>query len=209
MVRVTQHLLFVSGCALGLLHCKRSPPPEQTAQPLSTNSGAASKGSGAVLELATAYPTTDNIGAKRKIHLEQVSGVEAHSGPEGWKLQFEKSADFAGVCWKNKAGNEGEFPGDDLSKAGYRRISFWAKGQNGGEVAEFRAGGLGHIKTRHRDSFDVTAGKIKLNPTWSEYSMYVSDVDLSSVMTPFCVLFHSEDNADGAVIYLDDLQYRG
>jgi len=33
--------------------------------------------------------------------------------------------------------------------------------------------------------------------------------DLSSVMTPFCVLLYREDNADGAVVYVDDIEYRG
>jgi hypothetical protein len=124
-------------------------------------------------------------------------------------VDFEKSGGFAGICWKNKAGNEGEAPGDDLSKAGYRRLSFWAKGAVGGEVVEFRAGGLGNVKTRHQDSFDVTAGKIRLTPKWAEYAIYVTDADLSSVMTVFCALFHREDNTEHTIVYLDDIQYGG
>ena len=77
----------------------------------------------------------------------------------------------------------------------------------GGEVAEFRAGGLGNIKTRHRDSFDVSAGRIRLTSSWREYGIYVIDADLSSVMTPFCVLFHREDNPGPTLIYVDDIQY--
>jgi hypothetical protein len=76
-------------------------------------------------------------------------------------------------------------------------------------VAEFRAGGLGTIKTRHRDSFDVSAGKIKLGVGWKEYFIFVKDKDLSSVMTPFCVLMYREDNAEGAVVYVDDIEYKG
>lgn len=209
MVREFSRLLVVSCSALALAQCKRSPAPEQSAQPLSTSAPRTEKGTGAVLDVSATFPVTESIGAKRKVHLEKVAAQEAHSGPEGWKLQFEKTSDFGGVCWKNRAGNEGEFPGNDLSGGKYRRIAFWAKGQNGGEIAEFRAGGLGHIKTRHRDTFDVTAGKIKLGKDWSEYAIYVTDADLSSVMTPFCVLFHAEDNTNGAIIYLDDIEYRG
>lgn len=206
---LVRRLLPALCSALVLAHCKRAPAPEQSAQPLSASAPSkADRGGGAVLDIDKAYPVTEAVGAKRKVHLEKASGMDARTPPEAWKVHFEKNAGFGGICWKNKPGNEGEAPGDDLSAAGYRRISFWAKGQNGGEVAEFRAGGLGNIKTRYRDSFDVTAGKIKLNAGWSEYSIYVSDADLSSVMTVFCVLFHREDNADGAVVYLDDLQYR-
>lgn len=207
-----KRLLFATCCVTSLAHCKRAPTPEQSAQSLSAPAAPArgdKAAVSAVLDLATAYPITEAIGAKKKVRMDEASAAEAHSPPDAWKIQLEKGAGFGGVCWKNRAGNEGEAPGDDLSKAGYRRIAFWAKGENGGEVAEFRAGGLGNIKTRHRDSFDVTAGKIKLNPGWSEYSIYVNDADLSSVMTPFCVLLHHEDNREGAVVYLDDLQYRG
>ena len=125
------------------------------------------------------------------------------------QLRFPARAGFAGVCWKNKPNNAGEEPGDDLSGKGFRRISFWARGQAGGEIVEFRAGGIGSFKTRYRDSFDVTAGKIKLSNEWTEHSLYVSNEDLSSVITPFCALFHRVDNPKGATVFLDDIQYRG
>jgi hypothetical protein len=159
------------------------------------------------LDISLAYPNVEAVGAKKRIHWEKTAPSDAHSAPDAWKIDFEKSGGFAGVCWKNKLGNEGEAPGDDLSKAHYRRISFWAKGAAGGEVAEFRAGGLGNIKTRYRESFDVSAGKIRLKPSWNDYAIYVMDADLSSVMTPFCVLFHREDNPEHTVVYVDDIHY--
>jgi hypothetical protein len=202
------------GSFFALLHCQRSPRSEELTQPLTSTESAAAKPAkaGAVvpaLDVSLRFPATESVGAKRRIHLEAAPANLAHSPPEAWKIELEKTGDFGGICWKNRAGNEGEAPGEDLSKGGYRRISFFAKGALGGEVAEFRAGGLGDIKTRYRDSFDVTAGRLELTPTWTEYSIYVSNVDLSSVMTPFCVLLHREDNATGAIIYLDDIQYRG
>jgi hypothetical protein len=213
MSKAIRRALLALSCLLTLVHCRRAPTPESSAEPLTATSSSSKSAAAArpvpVLDVSSAYPTTENVGAKRRIHLEKAPAGEAHSPPDAWKIELEKAGDFGGICWKNRLGNEGEAPGDDLSAAGYRRISFWAKGTSGGETAEFRAGGLGDIKTRHRDSFDVTAGKIKLTSTWSEHSIYVNDVDLSSVMTVFCVLLHREDNADGAVIYVDDIQYRG
>ncbi len=191
--------------------CERPSRTERTEEPLVTRAPAPKPKANevAVLDVSLAFPATESIGAKKRIHLDKVNAVAAHTPPDAWKLEFEKQGDFAGICWKNKLGNEGEAPGEDLSKGGYRRLSFWAKGAVGGEVVEFRAGGLGHIKSRYRDSFDVTAGKLRLTTSWSEYVIYVSDVDLSSVMTPFCALLHREDNPGAAVIYLDDIQYRG
>lgn len=161
------------------------------------------------LDVSTAYPNTELIGAKARIHFSAAAESEAHTPPKAWRLKFDERGGFAGVCWKNRPGNEGGEPGDDLSDKGFRRISFWVRGAAGGEVVEFRAGGLGHHKTRYRDSFDVTAGKLTISSEWTEQTLYVSNADLSSVMTPFCVLLHREDNPNGAELFLDDVQYRG
>ncbi|MEY4545772.1 MAG: hypothetical protein RL685_1967 [Pseudomonadota bacterium] len=204
---------LVATFALALLHCQQRPSPEQSAQPLSAPPPAEVKPKPAPvvapLDVGRAYPIVESIGANRRFHLDKTTAAEAHSPPEAWKIEFESRGGFGGFCWKNKAGNEGELAGDNLSAGGYRRIGFWARGLKGGEVAEFRAGGLGNIKTRHRDSFDVSAGKIRLGTSWKEYSIFVKDKDLSSVMTPFCVLMYREDNAQDAVVYVDDIEYKG
>jgi hypothetical protein len=196
-------------CICLALACERRTRASQLEDPPAPAAKPKAKEATPVLDVSLAYPNVEAVGAKKRIHWEKTAPSDARSAPDAWKLDFEKSGGFAGVCWKNKLGNEGEAPGDDLSKARYRRISFWAKGAAGGEVAEFRAGGLGNVKTRYQESFDVSAGKIRLTPSWSEYAIYVMDADLSSVMTPFCVLFHREDNAEHTVIYVDDIQYGG
>jgi hypothetical protein len=200
-------------CVSSILACERRSRDDQRVETLPTTPAASSRAKAKeatpALDVSVAYPNVEAIGAKKRIHWEKTAPSDAHSAPDAWKIDFEKSGGFAGVCWKNKIGNEGEAPGDDLSKARYRRLSFWAKGAAGGEVAEFRAGGLGNVKTRYQESFDVSAGKIRLTPSWNEYAIYVMDADLSSVMTPFCVMFHREDNAEHTVIYVDDIQYGG
>lgn len=194
--------------------CNERPRADATVQPLATPPSTSTKKSKpatpvGLLDVTSAYPAIDLVGARRRMRVERATADVAHSPPEAFAIAIEKGAGFGGACWKNKAGNEGEAPGDNLSGAGYRKISFWARGARGGEVAEFRAGGMGNVKTRYSDSFDVTAGKIKLGTTWTEHTIYVMDADLSSVMTVFCALFYREDNADGAQIYIDDIQYSG
>jgi len=199
--------------SLALLHCEQSGAPQQSAQALTGAPAPMEKAKPApvvaALDVSRAYPIVESVGANRRFHLDKTSATDSHSPPDAWKITFESRGGFGGFCWKNRAGNEGEAAGDDLSGAGYRRISFWARGEKGGEVAEFRAGGLGNVKTRHRDSFDASAGKIKLGTSWHDYTIFVKDADLSSVMTPFCVLMYREDNAQDAVVYVDDIEYRG
>lgn len=190
--------------------CERSSRSERVEEPLLTAPAPKAKEPEVpALDVSVAYPNMEAIGAKKRIRWGKTASSEARSAPDAWKIEFEKSGGFAGVCWKNELGNEGEAPGDDLSKGRYRRIGFWARGAAGGEVAEFRAGGLGNVKTRYRETFDVSTGKIRLTSSWREYSIYVMDADLSSVMTPFCVLFHREDNPEHTVVYVDDIQYEG
>jgi len=196
-----------------LLHCEQTRAPEQAAQALTVAPAPVQKAKPVpvvpALDVSLAYPIVESVGANRRFHLDKTNATDAHSPPDAWKITFESRGGFGGFCWKNRAGNEGEASGDNLSAGGYRRISFWARGEKGGEVAEFRAGGLGNVKTRPRDSFDVSAGKIKLGAGWHDYSIFVKDADLSSVMTPFCVLMYREDNAQDAVVYVDDIEYRG
>jgi hypothetical protein len=184
----------------------RRDAPVETAAP---SAKPAVKNAVPALDVSLSYPSVESVGATKRIRWEKTEAVDAHSPPDAWKISFDASGDFAGICWKNKPGNEGEVPGDDLSKGGYRRISFWARGAAGGEAVEFRAGGLGNVKTRYKDSFDLSAGRLRLTSAWKEYGIYVTNADLSSVMTPFCVLLHREDNPGAAVIYVDDIAYRG
>lgn len=204
-------VMFGFAILAAALACERSSRVERVEEPSPTTRTAPEprRAEAPALDVSLAFPNTERIGAKKRIHLEKASAAEARSAPDAWKIHFERQGDFAGICWKNQLGNEGEAPGEDLSKGAYRRLSFWARGARGGEVVEFRAGGLGHIKTRHRDSFDVSAGKLRLTPAWVEYVIYVSDADLSSVITPFCALLRREDHPGEATIYLDDITYRG
>ena len=200
----------VAACLLSLaLACRRSARDDHRDEPLQAAPVPAQEKAREAppLDVSRVFPAVESVGAKKRIHWQKTAPSEAHTPPDAWQIEFEKTGGFAGICWKNEPGNDGEAPGDDLSKGRYRRLSFWAKGAVGGEVAEFRAGGLGNIKTRHRDSFDVSAGRIRLTSSWREYGIYVIDADLSSVMTPFCVLFHREDNPGHTIIYVDDIQY--
>lgn len=195
--------------ALAIVGCDQRTRPEAPVEVVTPSAKPAAKTSVPVLDVSLSFPSIESVGATKRIHWEKTPPVDAHSAPDAWKITFDESGDFAGICWKNKPGNTGESPGDDLSKAGYRRIAFWARGGAGGESVEFRAGGLGGVKTRYKDTFDLSAGRLRLTSAWKEYGIYVTNADLSSVMTPFCVLLHREDNPGRAVIYVDAIEYRG
>ena len=45
---------------------------------------------------------------------------------------------WGGVYWQNKPDNWGHRPGNDYSGEGFTKITFWARGEKGNEVVEFK-----------------------------------------------------------------------
>ena len=88
-------------------------------------------------------------------------------------------------------------------------MTFWARGENGGEVVEFKAGGIDGPSTKHKDSFVVTTGAITLGAEWRQYTLNLAGQDLSSVIGGFCWIASKNRNPDGLIFYLDDIQYEG
>ncbi len=118
-------------------------------------------------------------------------------GPKGW----------GGIYWQNKADNWGDFKGEDFSRARYKKITFWARGEKGGEVVEFKAGGINAPGKKYRDSFEVILGKVVLESNWRRYTLNLEGKDLSSVIGGFCWVASGSSNPDGLTFYLDDIYY--
>ncbi len=118
-------------------------------------------------------------------------------GPKGW----------GGIYWQNKADNWGSFKGQDFSRAGYKKITFWARGKMGGEVVEFKAGGINAPGKSYRDSFEVSLGKVTLENTWKQYTLDLEGQDLSSVIGGFCWVVAASANPGGVTFYIDDIYY--
>jgi len=123
--------------------------------------------------------------------------VSYKPGPAGW----------GGIYWQNKPDNWGDRPGEDFKRAGYKKLTFWAKGDAGAEVVEFKAGGIDSPGKRYRDSFEKTTGKVVLTKEWKQYTLDLSEEDLSSVIGGFAWIATESANVDGATFYLDDVFY--
>jgi hypothetical protein len=110
---------------------------------------------------------------------------------------------WSGLVWQNPANNWGEFDGGyNLSKA--KTISFWAKGEKGDEVVEFRLGGMASM---HPDSDSVSAGDITLKTEWTQYTLDLSAANLNYISCGFGFVLKQEANPLGATFYLDDIKY--
>jgi hypothetical protein len=113
---------------------------------------------------------------------------------------------WAGVYWQYPDCNWGETLGRTVK--GAKRVTFWAAGEKGGEVVEFKAGGSG-AGFRHRDTFEVAMGPIMLKPEWEPHEISLGDSpDLSNVIGAFACTIHAGTAADGpVVVYLDEIRF--
>jgi hypothetical protein len=84
------------------------------------------------------------------------------------------------------------------------RLTFWARGDQGDEVVEFKIGGVDVLPAPGR-----SLGKVMLEPTWKQYEIDLEGLDLTNAIGLFCWIASDADNPQGAVFYLDDVQFEG
>ncbi|MBL7151829.1 MAG: hypothetical protein ISS89_04490 [Candidatus Omnitrophica bacterium] len=118
--------------------------------------------------------------------------------------QATQGARWAGMYWQNPANNWGNVDaGYDLSKAG--KLTFWARGEKGGErIEEFKIGG---IMGEYSDSDSAVIGPVILNKEWAQYNIDLNGRDMSYVIGGFCWAANIDNNPSGAVFYLDEIKF--
>jgi hypothetical protein len=120
-------------------------------------------------------------------------------GPKGW----------AAVGWQFPQNNFGEKPGKNLT--GYSRVTFWVKGDKGGEYLIFKAGGHTNPEFRYQASFEAETDMITLTRDWQKHEIDLSHLppgkDLSNVPCAFVWVAREMENPDGCTFYLDDIWY--
>ncbi len=116
-------------------------------------------------------------------------------GPSGW----------AGIYWQYPENNWGDYAGTRIENA--RRISFRAKGAFGGELVEFKTGGINASDKPFSDKFMATLGQISLSDEWHRYEINLAGQNLSGVLGAFAVVFPAQNNGGGKTIFIDDIKY--
>jgi outer membrane protein OmpA-like peptidoglycan-associated protein len=114
---------------------------------------------------------------------------------------------WVGMYWQTPANNWGKIKGAgyDLSRA--TKLTFWARGENGGEkIAEFKMGGL---VGPYPDTDSASIGPIRLKKEWTQYTIDLAGKDLRHILGGFAFSVRRAQNPRGAVFYLDEIMYEG
>lgn len=150
----------------------------------------------------------DGEAGTRYVQQLDASSQCPHSVPKCVKVTYTPGPKgFAGVYWQNKPDNWGDLPGDDFKQFCYKKLTFRARGEAGGEVIECKAGGVNAPGKTYRDSFEVPSGKIVLDKQWKQFTLNLEKEDLSSVIGGFSWAAAKSANPNGLTFYLTDIQY--
>lgn len=125
-------------------------------------------------EDGTTFLSVEDVTAE--IEGKTVSAVRITYRPGG-------SVGWAGIYWQCPENNWGAKPG--LNLQGARSISFYARGDEGNEIAEFKSGGTHDPGLFHHDSFEASLGNMVLSAEWKRYEIPLSGKDLSNVIGAF------------------------
>jgi hypothetical protein len=130
-----------------------------------------------------------------------------HSPPDCIKIEYTFGPKaWGGIYWQNQPDNWGDMPGNNYAGIGISKVTFWARGETGTEVVEFKSGGIKNANKKHNDSFIAGSGMIQLSDTWKKYQIDLSKTDLRNVLGGFCWVAGKDYNAAKKItFYLDDI----
>jgi hypothetical protein len=109
--------------------------------------------------------------------------------------------------------NFGEVGNAGIDLSGATALTFWARGQRGGEKIVFLLGGVGRDPDTGQptapfpDSSPAVKRAVTLTTACRQYSVDLHGLDLHHVLGGFGWIASAVDNPGGAVFFLDDISY--
>lgn len=150
------------------------------------------------------------MGDMERIDLDRACEINPYSGRTCIRITYKPgrffSQGWSGIYWQYPLNNWGDYPGYELSKVS--KLTFWARGEKGNEMAEFKVGGIRIWQKPHCDSFGpVSTSIVELSSQWKKFTIDLRDCDTSNVIGGFCFATNRLQNMNGCIIYLDDIQF--
>ena len=123
------------------------------------------------------------MGDTKSIRVEPAHRDNPKQGEICMRCDFTSGEGWGGVVWQSPANDWGDRAGGyDLS--GAKTLSFWARGEKGGETLSCSFGIIGADKPFH-DTATGALEKITLTTEWQEFKIPVAGKDLSRIKSAF------------------------
>ncbi len=143
------------------------------------------------------------MGNNAAIKADEGCTIKPHSGKTCMQWQYTAKKDWGGVVWQSPANDWGDLEGGK-NLTGAKRLTFWARGEKGGETVSFLCG----IITHDKPFFDTVQAKLDravLTSDWKQYVIDLKGKDLTRVKTGFGWTLAAEGQP--VTFYLDDIRY--
>ena len=149
------------------------------------------------------YTPAGWMGNVEALEVDESCAEQPHSGASCIKVSYYAFGQWAGIAWQSEANDWGDEPGGyDLT--GAKKLTFWARGDQGGELVEFKMGILKKSKPFH-DTASASLGRIRLTPEWQQYAVPLEGKDLTRTKTGF--VFALSGQKEPVTFFLDDIRY--
>ena len=147
--------------------------------------------------------------ADKKRILTKIAATVEGRATVGTRIEYKQgNKGWAGIYWQHPNNNWGDRIG--FSLVGAKRISFYTKGERGGEIVEFISGGIVDESKPYKDYFRKSTGEVLLTTTWTKYVIDLSDLtekQLSSVIGAFAWVASGGFDKEGRLVtYIADLK---
>ncbi|HUJ09332.1 MAG TPA: hypothetical protein VL171_04840 [Verrucomicrobiae bacterium] len=118
------------------------------------------------------------------------------------KLQYLAPGQWGGIIWQDPPNDWGDKPGG-YNLSGATKLTFWARGETGGEKVKFVFG----VIKREKPHFDTASGELDvvLTRDWTQYSIDLAGKDLSRIKTGFGWTVSGQGKP--ITFYVDDVKY--
>jgi hypothetical protein len=146
------------------------------------------------------------------LKMEDAYTQMCHEGKTCIKINYaiecsKKGRNWAGIYWLNPPDNWGDRKGG-YNLTGAERLTFWARGEKGGErIEEFKMGGVGRGMD-YPDSDNAFIGPVILTKEWKEYTIDLRGKDLSYISGGFAWVSNTDANPEDCIFYLDVIAFK-
>jgi hypothetical protein len=149
------------------------------------------------------YVASGWMGNTKGLKMDEGCTNNPHGGKTCFRFEYSEAGDWAGIVWQDPANDWGDQPGG-WNLDGAKKLTFWARGDKGGETVTFKFGVLGPDK-KYADSMTGESGALKLTSNWTEYNIDLAGKDMTRIKTGF--VWSLTGQGSPVVFYLDDIRF--
>ena len=147
------------------------------------------------------------------------SPTDCYTGSDCFQISYEPGGIWGGIFWWplicGESGTDEAWNrvtsgtcGINVLEAGslsaVHRLTFYARGDQGGEIVEFKVGAVDILPKPGR-----SLGKVTLTLNWEQYEIDLGGMYLTDAIGLFSWVAADDFNPQGAIFYLDDIQFEG